>query len=539
MKKIFKLLANITAIGCAVVALAACSKDSPADDPYELPDPVEPDIAYTYSVEVSSPYAWTADGMTWTAVDGSQLNKITVSANDTVVAYFEIVTEENTATLAGTYPVKAVNSLERAIVQGQFMNLLWLGMFDMAIESGSYYLNGETKMFIRDGSISITDNSGALTITGSDLAIQDISTEMAFGNLSDLGKVNYPNMTLVGNDDGEGDDDDDDNDDNDDGDDNAAYTYSVEASAPYTYTTDGTNWIPVDGTQLNKISVFAGSEQVGYFEVVTAPSPASLAGTYELKDPVDGVSQIAVGSYMNMSWFGGPDMVIKGGSYYVKGGEEMFIRAGTGGVTITITDAGGVLGISGTGLPIQDVTQMFWALLPAPGSINYQNVTLAGGGGAQLELPNLLSAAATDLAAVSGGALTGYTVTLKLGEAGVTVTPGAMGVTIGGDGSYISIDFSRDAATLPAGTYNIVDNATAAVGDAIGGYYLELFPGFGFDSGTFLKTVTAGTEGAPTYITGGTVTVAEAGGVYTVTVNATTGGGEAVNAVYTGVITIQ
>jgi hypothetical protein len=42
-----------------------------------------------------------------------------------------------------------------------------------------------------------------------------------------------------------------------------------------------------------------------------------------------------------------------------------------------------------------------------------------------------------------------------------------------------------------------------------------------------------------TFITGGTVTVAESGGTYTVTVNAAIGEGEPVKAIYTGPITLQ
>ncbi|KAA6300316.1 MAG: hypothetical protein EZS26_003542 [Candidatus Ordinivivax streblomastigis] len=153
--------------------------------------------AYTYAIEVSKPYTWTVDGTNFTPVPGSQLNKITVSSEDIPVAYFEIVTEENPALLSGTYPVKAVNSLEGAgaFVQGQYMNLLWLGIVDMAIESGSYYWDGETKMFIRDGNINIADNGGTLSFTGNGLGIQDISTEMEFGNLPAPGSVNYQNAT--------------------------------------------------------------------------------------------------------------------------------------------------------------------------------------------------------------------------------------------------------------------------------------------------------------------------------------------------------
>jgi hypothetical protein len=310
--------------------------------------------AVTYSIAVQKPYAFTMDGQNYTTVEGSQLNKITVKSDGAVVAYFEIVTEENPTTLAGTYAVKAVNSLERAIVQGQFMNLLWLGMFDMPIESGSYLLDGD-KLFVRSGNVTITDDNGTLSFASSDLAIQDISTQMAFGTLPTPASINYPEATR-------------------------------EVSA--------------------------------------------------------------------------------------------------------------------------------------------------------LPMPNLLAASVTDLAAVSGGALTGYTVTLKFGEAGLTATPNMFGgLDIGGTGKYVSIDFKRDAGTLPAGTYAIKADAEAAAGDAIAGYYLDL-GGFGFNSGCLWVSVVDGVS-TETFITGGTVVVAESGGVYTVTVNATTAGGEPVIAVYTGAITLQ
>jgi hypothetical protein len=479
---------------------------------------VDPPV-YTYKWEMQKPYAYTTDGTTFTPVAGSQLNKVSVFSDGIPVAYFEIVTEENRTSLAGTYLVSGmITDVSGAVVRGSYVDLPALGWGTEIIKGGSYLME-DTEQFLFDGNLTIVNNTGTLTLTSSNFSILDITSPFyAPTALPGVVKsINYVDATLTGGN-------------------TAAYTYTLETSALYSYTQDGQTWITVDGTQLNKISVFAGSEQVGYFEVISAPSPASLAGAYELKDPVDGTNQIAVGSYMNMSWFGGPDMVIESGSYYVENGEKMFIRAGSGGVMITITDASGVLGISGTGLPIQDVTQMYWALLPDPGSINYQNVTPADSSSAQLELPNLLSVVATDLAAIGAG--TGYTVTLKLGEAGVTATPGAYGITIGGTGKYISIDFKQDAATLPAGTYNIVDNATAATGDAIAGYYLDL--GFmGFPTGCFLVTVAEDVEGIPDYLTGGTVTVAEAGGAYTVTVNATTEGGEAVQAVFTGAITIQ
>jgi hypothetical protein len=311
--------------------------------------------SFTYTLEVTKPYSWTTDGMTFNDVAGSQLNKISVSSEGTPVGYLEIVTEEDPASFSGTYPVKVVNTLEHAVVQGQFMNLLWLGIADIPIESGSYYLDGETKMFIREGNITIVDNSGVLTITGSGLGIQDISTQMSFGNL------------------------------------------------------------------------------------------------------------------------------------------------------------------------------------PTSGSVNYQEAMREV---APISMPNLLSASATDLAAVTGGAETGYTVTLKFGEASVTATPNTFGgVDISGTGKFVSIDFKRDAGTLLPGTYNIMAGTEAAVGDAIAGYVLDL--GFvQINSGSIWATATGGAPEEAFILAGGTVTVVESGGTYTITVNATIGEGEPVKAVYTGPIAI-
>jgi hypothetical protein len=223
-----------------------------------------------------------------------------------------------------------------------------------------------------------------------------------------------------------------------------------------------------------------------------------------------------------------------GGCYYIVNGEKMFIRAGGG--NISITDNSGVLAITGSNLPILDVAALEasgganWANLPDAGSFSFVNVTPAGGGGEAVTLTNVLSASALDNSLFGGS---GYTVTLKLGETGITAEAGAMGITIGGTGKYISIDFKRDAGTLVSGTYNIVANETAAVGDAIAGY--EFMPGMYF--GSVWGTATDGTT-AETPITGGTVEVAESGGTYTITVNAATGEGNA-NAVYSGAITIQ
>jgi hypothetical protein len=470
----------------------------------------EPDPpAFTYTWEVQKPYAYTTDGMTFIPVAGSQLNKVSVSSDGIPVAYFEIVTEENRASLAGTYPVSGmITDVSGAVVQGLYMDLSEY-VPGLIIEGGSHLLNDDDKQYISAGGLTIADNGGILAFTSSDLSVAVLGVPV-----DGVKSINYVDATLTGGS-------------------TAAYTYTLETSVPAMGGMMGAD--PIAGSQMNKISVFAGSDLVAYFELVSAENPASLAGDYVVTDGISATGQAANGFQFPVGWGG-----MSGGCYYLEGATKMFIRAGGG--NISITDNAGILTITGSNLPILDVEVVEssggtnWANLPTPGSINYQNVTPAGSGGSQLDLPNLLSAAATDLAAMGAG--TGYIITLKLGEVGVTAMQGPYGVTIGGTGKYISIDFKRDVATLPVGTYNIVDNATAADGDAIAGYYLDL--GFmAFPTGCFLVTLTADTEGAPDYLTSGTVTVAESGGVYTVTVNATTESGEAVQAVFAGAITIQ
>jgi hypothetical protein len=237
---------------------------------------------------------------------------------------------------------------------------------------------------------------------------------------------------------------------------------------------------------------------------------------------------VVAGVYIDLSAFV-PGLIIEGGSHLLDNSDKQYLSAGD----ITITDNGGVLTFTSSNLAIID--KATGGVLPNLRSINYQEATREV---IALPMPNLLAASVTDLAAISGGALSGYTVTLKFGEAGLTATPNMFGgLDIGGTGKYVSIDFKRDAGTLPAGTYTIKADAEAAVGDAIAGYYLDL-GGFGFNSGCLWVSVDNSVP-AETFITGGTVVVAESGGVYTITVNATTAGGEPVSAVYTGAITLQ
>ena len=302
----------------------------------------------TYSLATQAPYSYSQGGPP-IVVPGTQLNQLSIFSDGLLIAYLEIVTAENPASLTGSYSVADPATGQGEAVIGFYMDLSMYGMGIM--QGGSYVIDddGVTKLYIRGGTISVTDNAGVLTITANDLPLQDITTGFDFGLLPFSGTVNAQNAIRAIN-----------------------YSYTVDTEAPYSYTQDGMSWVTIEGSQLNKLTVYADGVSTAYFEVITAPALTSLAGTYPLKDPVDGLGQIAVGSYMNMSWFGGPDMDIEGGSYYLEHGEKQFIRAGGG--DITISDNNGVLDISGSNLVIQDVNIPFWGTKAEPGNIDIKNI---------------------------------------------------------------------------------------------------------------------------------------------------------------------
>jgi hypothetical protein len=367
------------------------------------------------------------------------------------------------------------------------------------IEGSSYWVEVAggaevKKLKVKDGTLYVTKNADDYTIKGT-ILLEDGS----------MVKISYEGIILFEAD-------------------PVALTYTLVTETPAMGGSMGTD--PIANSRMNKITVFAEGVKLAYFEVVTTDDATSLSGSYVVTDGVNATGQVSNGYYMDLTAYGGE--IMKGGSYYIQDETEMFIRAGGGNVDIV--DNAGTLTLTGDNLAIQDISTGFaFGILPDPGSFSYADVTLEV---SATPLTTLLSATAMDLSLYGG---TGFTVTLKFGEAGVTATAGAYGVTIGGTGKYISIDLKRDAGTLVPGIYNIVANETAVTGDAIAGY--EFMAGIYFGSvwGTATSDVLAETP----ILEGGTVEVAESSGIYTVTVNATIAGGENIKAVYTGAITIQ
>ena len=284
-----------------------------------------------------------------------------------------------------------------------------------------------------------------------------------------------------------------------------AMTYALEIQNPYVYTPDGTNYIPIVGAQLNKFTIFADNERIAYLEIVTEENTKSYSGTYAVKSVTEKERAVVQGQYLDLVWFGVPPGVmppIESGSFIVDDPMNQFIREGV----IAISDNGGVLNFSSTNLKIQDIaTQAAFGTLPNAVSIDYKDVISGGNSGGSATHTNLFSASALDLSMFG---LSGFTVTLKMATPDLTVSvDGSGNSTYAGSGQYISFDFSTAAAALPVGTYNVVDNNMAKVGDCLWGY--PSFFGAGF-MGSFVGNVIDG-NATEEVITGGVVDVTDNG----------------------------
>jgi hypothetical protein len=152
----------------------------------------------TYSMEVSAPYAVSPDGgATWTVVEGSQLNKLTVYSDGAPKAYLEIVTAAGITSYSGTYPVSGtIADTSGAVVRGTYVDLPALGWGTEIVKAGSYLME-DTEQFLFEGNLTVTDNDGVLSLTGS-FTILDITTPFyAPAALAGVTKpINYTNVQL-------------------------------------------------------------------------------------------------------------------------------------------------------------------------------------------------------------------------------------------------------------------------------------------------------------------------------------------------------
>lgn len=155
-----------------------------------------------------------------------------------------------------------------------------------------------------------------------------------------------------------------------------AYTYTDQTQTPAMGGAQGT--IPIEGSTMHQITVFADEVFYAYLEVVADANATSLSGTYTIKDGINAIGQIGNGYYLDWSWYGGAGST-EGGSYYMKGEDKMFLREGDG--TITITDNAGTLTITGDNLGILNLEALIssggatWTVMETPGSVNITDAT--------------------------------------------------------------------------------------------------------------------------------------------------------------------
>ncbi len=485
----------------------------------------EPDAyvpTYTYSVETETPAMGGSDGSV--EISGTTKHKITVFADDEFSAYLEIVTDENATSLSGTYSVKDGLDAAGQLSNGYYLDFAWWGGAG-TMDGGSYYMQNGEKMYLRegDGAVTIEDNSGTLSISGDNLAILDLDALIASSGatwtvLDTPGSLAIQDATALQTE-------------------TPSYTYTNTITAPATY---GWSATVIEGSQLNVITVTDGDNNtVAAFELITAEGATDLSGDYNVLD--GSASAMAIGDanngyYLDMTWYG-QEGIQMAGCYYSENGENKYIRSGS---VIHVVDNGGVLTISGDNLALLDVETLIsssgatWANLATAGSFSYSEISAAGSaGGEGTALTNVISASALDLSWFGGS---GFIVTLKLStdEVVATYDEATYSYSYTGNGNYISLDFNRDDATLPAGTYNVVANESATVGDCIAGYDNPYGAGFmGSVWGSLTDDVVTDLA-----VTGGTVDVAVDGDTYTITADVTTSEGS-VKASYSGVISIQ
>lgn len=330
----------------------------------------EPDVyipTYTYTDEKVTPALGGAQGTT--PIDGSTMHKLTIYADDVMFAYLEVVADANAASIAGTYTIKdGINAIGQ-INNGYYLDFTWWGGAG-TMEGGTYYIEDEQKMFIREGAgvITIVDNDGKLTITGTNLGILDVPTLISskgttWTNLGTTGSINIITATNTG---GNGPEP------------VASFTYTNTITAPATYGFAGT---AIEGSQLNVITISdAAGETVGVVELITAEGTTDFSGDYAI---VDGTATTPVignannGFYVDLTWYG-MDGISIGGCYYIENGENKYIRTGS---TIHVTDNGGVLSISGDNLAILDLDALVasngatWSILETAGSFSFANVS--------------------------------------------------------------------------------------------------------------------------------------------------------------------
>jgi hypothetical protein len=329
------------------------------------PDPYIP--SFTYEVETETPAMGGAHGST--PIEASTKHKITVYTDDVLLAYLEVVADEKASSLSGTYSIKDGINAVGQINNGYYLDLSWWGSTGI-VEGGSYYVDADEKMFIREGegAITIVDDNGTLTITGSNLAILDVDALIAssgatWGTLETPGSLNIVEAKLKGS-----------------GTNSLSYINFITTPATYG------DWTPteINGSQLNVIKIVnSTNDTVAVFELISAEGAADLSGDYNVLD--GSAETMAIGDanngyYVDMSWYNQGNDILIGGCYYVENDENKYIRSGS---LIHVVDNGGALTFSGVDLGILDVETLVssngatWQNLETTGSCSFTNIVKA------------------------------------------------------------------------------------------------------------------------------------------------------------------
>ena len=238
-------------------------------------------------------------------------------------------------------------------------------------------------------------------------------------------------------------------------------------------------------------------QEVAYLEFVLKEGATDVEeGDYVSTEYAHEAGQLANGYYLDFSAYGMG--IIAGGSYYIDGGEKVYIDPG---VTVTVTNVGtGAFRFTSNGFDF------------AAGGPNYVPGGEGGEGGDDVIVLTKF-ANKTDYAMFGMNMLA-----LEFCTDGLTPTAGWFGATYEGEGNYLKLEIYAEGGALAPGTYVPNEIGTDAVdaGQFKGGYD----PEGAKDYGTNWFTV-AGGAATSAHITDGTVTVTQDGDNYTIVVEST------------------
>lgn len=128
--------------------------------------------AYTYSIEVENPTYGGIYGNELIA--GASKFKISLFADGLKTANIEVIADETATSLSGTYPITDPLSGTNQAAAGYYLDLSWPGWGTGVVTGGCYYKESGEFQYIRGGEITIVDNGTSMSISGTDLALQDI-----------------------------------------------------------------------------------------------------------------------------------------------------------------------------------------------------------------------------------------------------------------------------------------------------------------------------------------------------------------------------